>query len=251
MLHFLRRIRRSLINSGSMRKYTLYAIGEIALVVIGILIALSINNWNQKRLASIRESQFLDRLHRDLIQDTIYLNRRITDSKNLIKNNKLYIKKSYQVQKNAKEYEELITILGWNSEHYVSQNSVYLELINSGQLDIFSNIELKEKVVSYYKDTEIAATHIKEYNEFTANKLTVIKLPWKYWKGFSHIFDDPKMFHVNEWEYVNDPLSAKFRLVEDIALEYYTKHDKFLDYFSDLRTKAISLIEDLALEASQ
>jgi hypothetical protein len=49
MLHFLRRIRRTLINSGSMKKYTLYAIGEIALVVIGILIALSINNWNESR----------------------------------------------------------------------------------------------------------------------------------------------------------------------------------------------------------
>ena len=46
MLAFLRRIRKSLIDSGSTRKYLLYAIGEIALVVIGILIALQINNWN-------------------------------------------------------------------------------------------------------------------------------------------------------------------------------------------------------------
>ncbi|MBT8221519.1 MAG: hypothetical protein KJP00_16945 [Bacteroidia bacterium] len=46
MLTFLRKIRRSLIESGSARKYILYAIGEIALVVLGILIALQINNWN-------------------------------------------------------------------------------------------------------------------------------------------------------------------------------------------------------------
>ena len=47
MLTFLRKIRRSLIESGSARRYLLYAIGEIALVVIGILIALQINNWNE------------------------------------------------------------------------------------------------------------------------------------------------------------------------------------------------------------
>ena len=48
MLTFLRKIRKSLIESGIARKYLLYAIGEIALVVIGILIALQINNWNEK-----------------------------------------------------------------------------------------------------------------------------------------------------------------------------------------------------------
>tara|TARA_B100000497_G_C7695677_1_gene424750 strand:- start:231 stop:434 length:204 start_codon:yes stop_codon:yes gene_type:complete len=49
MLTFLRKIRKSLIESGSSRKYLLYAVGEIALVVIGILIALQINNWNEFR----------------------------------------------------------------------------------------------------------------------------------------------------------------------------------------------------------
>jgi hypothetical protein len=47
MLKFFRRIRKALLDSGSVHKYLLYAIGEIALVVIGILIALQVNNWNQ------------------------------------------------------------------------------------------------------------------------------------------------------------------------------------------------------------
>ena len=49
MLTLLRKIRRSLIESGSARTYTLYAIGEIALVVIGILFAIQINSWNEAR----------------------------------------------------------------------------------------------------------------------------------------------------------------------------------------------------------
>ena len=49
MLTFFRKIRKALLESGSTQKYLLYAIGEIALVVIGILIALQINNWNEWR----------------------------------------------------------------------------------------------------------------------------------------------------------------------------------------------------------
>ena len=48
MLKFFRRIRRKLLEEASLKKYILYAVGEIFLVVIGILIALQINNWNEK-----------------------------------------------------------------------------------------------------------------------------------------------------------------------------------------------------------
>lgn len=50
MLTFLRKIRRSLIESGSSSKYLLYAIGETLLVMIGIQMALQINNWNEDRV---------------------------------------------------------------------------------------------------------------------------------------------------------------------------------------------------------
>ena len=66
MLTFLRKIRRSLIESGSARKYLLYAIGEIALVVVGILIALQINTWNQKRIEKAKSIEYHERLIEDL-----------------------------------------------------------------------------------------------------------------------------------------------------------------------------------------
>ncbi len=49
MIKFFRKIRQDLVSKGNTGKYLKYALGEIALVVIGILIALGINNWNQEK----------------------------------------------------------------------------------------------------------------------------------------------------------------------------------------------------------
>lgn len=69
MITFLRKIRKSLIVSGNTRKYALYASGEIALVVIGILIALQINNWNEKRKTQSQINDHLENLASDLNED--------------------------------------------------------------------------------------------------------------------------------------------------------------------------------------
>ena len=69
MITFLRKIRRSLIESGSVKKYSLYAIGEIALVVIGILIALQINNWNEARKRSRTEVKLLQNMRQAIQYD--------------------------------------------------------------------------------------------------------------------------------------------------------------------------------------
>jgi hypothetical protein len=59
MIKLFRKIRQDLLNEGKTSKYFKYAIGEIILVVIGILIALSINNWNENRKATIEETAIL------------------------------------------------------------------------------------------------------------------------------------------------------------------------------------------------
>jgi hypothetical protein len=55
MIRFFRKIRQKLLTENKFSKYVLYAIGEIVLVVIGILIALSINNWNEQHKINVQE----------------------------------------------------------------------------------------------------------------------------------------------------------------------------------------------------
>jgi len=69
MIKFFRKIRQNMIKENKVNKYMLYAIGEIILVVIGILIAIQINNWNEKRKIKIKEIKSLVELKNDLIQN--------------------------------------------------------------------------------------------------------------------------------------------------------------------------------------
>ena len=77
MIKFFRKIRQKLLSENKLSKYLIYAIGEIILVVIGILIALSINNWNSERQNDIRRTFYLEGIRNDLINDTIFINRLI------------------------------------------------------------------------------------------------------------------------------------------------------------------------------
>lgn len=69
MLTFLRKIRRSFIDSVSSKGYMLYAIGEILLVMIGILLALQVNNWNASGAYLKSEHEFFINLQIDLLYD--------------------------------------------------------------------------------------------------------------------------------------------------------------------------------------
>lgn len=73
MIKFFRKIRQNMIKENKVSKYVLYAIGEIILVVIGILIALSINNWNESRKSSAFENDTLAQVQANLIKDKFNL----------------------------------------------------------------------------------------------------------------------------------------------------------------------------------
>ena len=71
MIKFFRRIRQQLLSENKFSKYLLYAIGEIILVVIGILLALQINNWNEEKKERVQEQKYLIEIKRNLESDLL------------------------------------------------------------------------------------------------------------------------------------------------------------------------------------
>ncbi|WP_242202066.1 DUF6090 family protein [Aestuariivivens insulae] len=82
-MKFFRKIWQQLLSENKFSKYLIYAIGEIILVVIGILIALAVNNWNQENKEKDLEQDLLVRIHRDLVLDTINFKGLITPNNKL------------------------------------------------------------------------------------------------------------------------------------------------------------------------
>jgi hypothetical protein len=86
MINFFRKIRKTLADDNKPLKYLRYAIGEIVLVVIGILIALSLNNWNQDINFKNELKQIVKEVRNDLNQDILFLSREIKYEERFINN---------------------------------------------------------------------------------------------------------------------------------------------------------------------
>jgi hypothetical protein len=81
MIKFFRNIRQNRLNEVKTFKYLKYAIGEVLLVLIGILIAIQINNWNENKKANANTLSYMDQMIDDLSKDSLMLKGQITSAK--------------------------------------------------------------------------------------------------------------------------------------------------------------------------
>lgn len=132
MIKFFKKPRYDLMEKNKTGKYFKYAIGEIILVVIGILIALQINNWNESRNQSKKELLLMSNLKNDIKEDIISLERQ--DSIFLIfQTNGAIGIELFNLAKTVKDIDSVAKLVPegiWN-ELYINNNT-YNEMINSG-----------------------------------------------------------------------------------------------------------------------
>ncbi len=138
MIKFFRNIRRHLLSESKFSKYLIYAIGEIILVVIGILIALQFNNWNESRKENILAKNYYKRLLSDLKADKEYANKYISriDSSLVLYDN---YRKSYK--KPNLSLAEILKNLGTNDVLTLDlefKTKTIETLINTGDLQILN-----------------------------------------------------------------------------------------------------------------
>ena len=154
MIKFFRHIRKNLISENKMGKYFKYAIGEIVLVVIGILIALQINNWNLNRLEKKDENKLLHTIKVDFqqaIRTLESLNNRRDES--LFAFNELIRLINIKDTSDEKHIDSLIGKSLFTPTYNGKFGSLSV-LVNSGKIDIISNEKLKEMLLSWPQEVE-------------------------------------------------------------------------------------------------
>lgn len=167
MIKFFRRIRQNLILENKTSKYLKYAIGEIILVVIGILIALSINNWNEERKTNRQLQGYLSSIAKNIQSDTLEINiiKALRERHNLVA--KEYVKYTYIDSMPIQLVPEIGRILG---EQYLNINpSGFDALKNSGYIANLQGTDIEDAIYDYYSYYEEIHESEISLNNFIEN----------------------------------------------------------------------------------
>jgi len=181
MIKFFRQIRQNLIMENKTSKYFKYAIGEIFLVVIGILIALQINNWNEEQANKKIERNYMKNLLEDLQNDTkIY--------SSYAKNNivvyqyidslVIYLKSPERKEHTSKtSYWARMMTTKFSRAQPVERT--FEQMKSSGQLKLVKNHKVADGISQYYN----SLSELEQYNQAAILWLV------DYLKGVGKVFD--------------------------------------------------------------
>jgi len=148
MIKFFRKIRQNLISQGKTAKYLKYAIGEIALVVIGILIALQINNWNETRKEKKVETVILSILLEDLKSAKFFSEEYIASEQYYLDIIETVLHKDSirVVLEDDVKTTEYFNKAFWDFEIQVPVINTYSDLKNAGKIAIIKNNEIRDRL---------------------------------------------------------------------------------------------------------
>ena len=143
MIVFFRKLRRRLLAEGALGKYLAYAVGEIVLVVIGILIALQINNYNDARKDRVRELGYLANIRADLAANIEEMDRYLAARTEGIAAARRIISHfdGGPIEDASAFNADGVSIYAW--QRYYQINNTYQELVNSGNFALLSNGTIK------------------------------------------------------------------------------------------------------------
>lgn len=249
MIPFFRKIRYQLAKDNQFFKYSRYAIGEIVLVVVGILIALQINTWKQESDNREEEQFYLKKLKDNFQQDTLNLNFRIAtlDSSKiglmgLIHD--LKVKKSDGFS-NRNGITELIATYGFYPE-----KSTFDNLTATGKLALLSNSMLVDSIHVYYN---FISNRTQNWNEAIENYSRNIIAPY--------ILDKVTVFQTNyyqELELLQTGGASPSELSEDLKFKNMLAFkinsiEEIQQAYLNLNRQAVNLIEmiDKEIDGSQ
>ena len=228
-MRIFRNIRKQLASENKVMAYLRYAIGEIFLVVIGILIALQVNNWNEKRKDANFEHEILALIDQNLEQDSVYLSSELS-------NTKLAIHLTDRLLEQVKLNNFNDSLNYWMGkiicfERFRSQSSAY-EMLKSKGLENISDKKLQMALITYYDQSlyQIYQSLNDVELSFKQDWIPVIK------KEFSDFSWRNYCKPTNPKEFFEKPSTITlFKLYQDNRRGFVRNGEKALDKITEIR----------------
>ncbi len=168
MIKFFRKIRQNMLSEGKTTKYFKYAIGEIILVMIGILLALQVNNWNQNRIEQKEEKEVIAKLHADFKENKKVLKDFLT----LIKNQGNAEKKLMSLIGVSKEelYKHNLDSLfyvAFSASEFAFADNTIKNIMQSGKLNLLKKDTITDLLYKLNTLSEIRKTRMGKLDKWS------------------------------------------------------------------------------------
>jgi len=248
MIHFFKKFRLGLLSQKSPAgRYFLYAIGEIILVVVGILIALAVNNWNSERKDQRLGEDLLVRIHRDLVQDTLMFRENISNNmilrveiKELLVDLYKGVESKAEVQRMSATYDKAL------DQVFAPNDNTYRSILSSGNLGLIRNPELKEEIIDLYSDYDQAAALLSSINDWMLGVAIVVDTETdfiKFNEDMNDIYSTDEMLPDQDFAFLNNKEDPGFKiLVRAISATAFNQKVRTA-YYSELIGRCDKLLQ--------
>ncbi len=228
-------------------KYFKYAIGEIILVVIGILIALQINNWNENRKTNQELYRYLSSIRTNIENDRVVLDSLKVKRKIIVESCKkerlTFFNKTFDLQTTRNG------LRAYSDFYFAANNSGYEALKNSTYLGKINGSTLNSLLSDYYAQVTIISQEEKSFNEFLESLETSLAFIQDRTVFQAYYFMDPKEFadtKVTEQDIIdafqNVHQSIAYR---NIISEAIFQEDNIIVPYDKLKEIGVRIIEEI------
>jgi len=246
MIKFFRKIRLDLMEKNKTGKYLKYAFGEIILVVIGILIALQINNWNEKKNNINQAEKHLETISLNLKDDIIQAEKLLSETQTTIEYTNDFLDQFKTLKPVDNKIQMYLIYLMYERNIEVNESG-FVALTNSNGMS-FIDEKLQIKILDYYRLIEQLISRENNANsEIKAQFEPYVKANY-YW-----IYNKTNPWHRQTELYKDDPRPVQNINLEgvigDKRLEIMVNGRRYQSLLlSDLYSKTIGLAKEIVIE---
>jgi hypothetical protein len=247
MIKFFRKIRYDLMEKNKTGKYFKYAVGEIILVVIGILIALQINNWNEKKNNINQAEKHLETISLNLKDDILQAENLLSETQTTIEYANDFLDQFKTLKPLDNNIQMYLIYLMFERNIEINESGLKA-LLNSNSMS-FIDENLQSKILNYYR-------YIEQLKSRELNANTEIKTMYEPYvkENFYWIWNKTNPWHRQSDFYKDDPRTSENidlkSVIADKKLEINVMNRRYqstliVDFYSNTIKLAKEIISEI------